>query len=377
MNSRTHTYIVGESVISSLGIGYEDHVDALMQNRSGIKPKDYPALGINDLPVGAISDELIQKCSSKVAQCELYTRFEILLIASVKEALKETGVDASDSNTLLIISTTKGNIDKIGDPGAENQLHLPYTANKVASFFSMKNKPMVISNACISGVLAMVYAQRLLQQGKYKHVIVAGADILSDFVVSGFYSFKSLSPTICKPFDKTRDGLNIGEAAACVVLSIEKEGPYCIRGGASANDANHISGPSRTGEGLYQAITHAASDQELSAVDYVSAHGTATPYNDDMESVAMARAGISSFPVNSYKGYIGHTLGAAGIAESVFSLWSIRNSILFKTYGFQEHGTVEPLHVINKNIKQHVNKVLKLASGFGGCNAAMILEKND
>ncbi len=238
---------------------------------------------------------------------------------------------------------------------------------------------MVISNACVSGVLAMLYAHRLMTQGHYKNIIVCGCDVLSEFIVSGFQSFFSLSKEGCKPFDKDRTGLTLGEGAGTVVLTSDKD--ICPRPlieivtGSGSNDANHISGPSRTGEGLYIAIRDILNGNNN--IDFISAHGTATAYNDDMESTAFTRLSLSHVPVNSYKGYIGHTLGAAGVIESVFCFETMRKDLLVKTFGFENLGTVESLNVIGSNISKPVKTVLKTASGFGGSNAVVLFRKED
>jgi 3-oxoacyl-[acyl-carrier-protein] synthase-1 len=146
-----------------------------------------------------------------------------------------------------------------------------------------------------------------------------------------------------------------------------------IINGSGSNDANHISGPSRTGEGLFIAIKNTFEGEKI---DFISAHGTATPYNDDMESIALYRAGINQVPVNSYKGFIGHTLGAAGIIESIYCFESMNNNLLIKTAGYENPGTVEKLNVIRENATAKLIYVLKTASGFGGSNAAVLFRKN-
>jgi 3-oxoacyl-[acyl-carrier-protein] synthase-1 len=213
---------------------------------------------------------------------------------------------------------------------------------------------------------------------------VAGADIVSEFVVSGFQSFKSLSFGPCKPFDIGRDGLNLGEGAGTLMLTsdaghVQDTQKICACGGASSNDSNHISGPSRTGEGLYIAVQKAmdATNTTAENLDYISAHGTATPYNDEMEAKAFTLAGIENVPVNSYKGYFGHTLGAAGVIETALSVHSMRANVLFNTLGFNELGVPDVINVIKGLKNRTVNKVLKTASGFGGCNAALVLCKTE
>lgn len=373
--SKLNVNIISESVISALGFGFENNFKALSNNQSGVKKVCFDELDNIVIPVAKIDNHEFFDFQKKIKNPGNYTKFEKLMILSASEALSKTDVDPSSKDTIIIISTTKGNVDLIHDPSHREKLSLWYSADKIGEYFQAANRPFIISNACISGVLAMVHAARLLSGNIYKHAIVIGADILSDFVVSGFNSFKSLSPGVCKPFDANRDGLNIGEGAATVVLSSLISGEYKITAGASANDANHISGPSRTGEGLFQAISHVLNNTDN--IDYISAHGTATPYNDDMESIAISRNGLSDIAVNSYKAYIGHTLGAAGIIESIYSLWSMKNDLLIKSLGCDEPGVVEPLNVIFNNTSKKIIRTLKLASGFGGCNAALIIEKND
>jgi 3-oxoacyl-[acyl-carrier-protein] synthase-1 len=228
-------------------------------------------------------------------------------------------------------------------------------------------------------VLALNYAAGLLEDGKYDHVIVSGVDIVSRFVVSGFMSFLSLSPDPCKPFDKDREGLSLGEGAGTIILSREKSNKESIvfKGGSTANDANHISGPSRNGEGSFIAIQRALKEAGVSAnqIDHISAHGTATVYNDEMESISISRHALEQVPVNSFKGYWGHTLGAAGIIETAALLHEMRSNTLIRSAGYSNHGVSRPITVIDETHEKELNVCLKMASGFGGSNAAMILQK--
>ena len=233
----------------------------------------------------------------------------------------------------------------------------------------------MISNACISGLAAMVLATRMIKAGLYRRAVILGADAISRFMVSGFQSFMSLSASGCMPFDARRDGLNLGEGAASILLEAgdAMEGDIELVRGAMHNDANHISGPSRTGEGLFLAIRDAL---EGARPDLISAHGTATPYNDNMESIAVSRSGLNDVPVNSLKGYFGHTLGAAGLLEAIISIESMKAGVAIGTRGFEEYGVSEQINVIRDNFKHEINSVLKLASGFGGSNAAVLIRKN-
>jgi len=367
--------IISDHVISALGIGSDKNFEKLSENISGVAISANKDFSQDALPLGSIDNQYVYKYKERLGILDTYTRFETLCIISIHNALKQTSIDISSPETILILSTTKGNIDHIDDKTQHYKLDLWYSAKQIANFFKVKNTPRIISNSCISGVVAIIHAQRLLKEGYYKHAVVTGADILSRFIVSGFQSFMALSPEICKPFDSKRDGLTLGEGAATIIISSEARGKISIVKGSTANDANHISGPSRDGEGLYLAIKNTLGED--TNIDYISAHGTGTPYNDDMEAKAFYRSKLNNVPVNSYKGYIGHTLGAAGIIETIYSLCSMNTNKLIKTYGFKDFGVAEPINIIARNENKELNRVLKTASGFGGCNVAMLIEKNE
>lgn len=376
-------YVVGDNIISSLGFSSDENMGNIKNGIGGIKTSTDKSLSPEAFPASQVDDQRLAKECQALNPTKEYTRFEQLLIVSIHDALSDTGIDPTSEETLIVISTTKGNIDlheekkkKAFDP---DRIHLWAAAAEVGAFFKNPNTPVVISNACISGVLAIVTAADLIRQGQYKNAIVAGADILSHFVVSGFQSFLSLSPQACRPFDKNRDGLSLGEGAGCIVFSSDagKTPSITVAGGSCNNDANHISGPSRTGEGLYLAIQQALKSTRIDPgeIGFISAHGTATPFNDEMESIAIGRHQIQHIPVNSMKGYWGHTLGAAGIIETVAAIHSLLNNILIPTKGFTEHGVSEPISVISELSEKELTNCLKIASGFGGCNAALILQK--
>jgi 3-oxoacyl-[acyl-carrier-protein] synthase-1 len=209
-------------------------------------------------------------------------------------------------------------------------------------------------------------------------VFVIGGDEVSEFVLSGFNSFKAMSPVPCKPYSANREGVTLGEAAAVALVTINKENAKAlILGDSSINDANHISGPSRTGEGLYRSIDSALKEAGVTAsqIDYISAHGTATPFNDEMEAIAFNRYNLQNVPVNSFKGYYGHTLGASGLLETVIGLESMVQGKVFASLGYDEPGVSQPINVVSKNKDQEINYMLKTASGFGGCNTAVVFQK--
>lgn len=371
-------FVESHNIISSLGFSSSENFSNVLEGNSGIKEQMNEVLSPVPLMASIIDEQKLKEEYQNIGNISGYTRFEQMAILSISKALKSSEVDPTSSRTLFLLATTKGNIELLENPGKfqPKRLYLWHTAKVIADFFSFVNTPIVISNACISGVSAMVFAKRLIDAGQYDHVVVTGADTLSKFVVSGFQSFQSLSAQLCKPFDAQRDGLNLGEAAATVIITREPTQPAenlteIVRG-AMHNDANHISGPSRTGEGLYLAITDAVKNDE---VDFISAHGTATPYNDNMESIAISRAKLNQVPVNSIKAFFGHTLGAAGVLETIIAIESMKSGTIIKTLGFNEYGVSEKVNVATSNYDKNMSSILKLASGFGGCNAALLMKK--
>jgi 3-oxoacyl-[acyl-carrier-protein] synthase-1 len=367
-------YIAGDNIFSSLGISTEENFEKVKRGESAIRAITNPSLSAEPFYAS-----MFDKASLYNEESDL-TRFERICIASIEDALSKTEIKLSDANTLFILSTTKGNIELIEtnpmDEELRKRVSLFTAAKNIAASFGAVNKPVVVSNACISGVLSVIIAKRLLQSGKYKHAVITGADLLSRFIISGFQSLHAMSAKPCKPFDKQRDGINLGECASAIILTTEKSlsKGVVLGGGASSNDANHISGPSRTGLELSYAVQSAMKDSDLSTDDlsFISAHGTATVYNDEMEAKAFTDAGLSDIPLHSLKGHFGHTLGAAGVLESILTYQSLKEGIVLPSKNFEELGVSEKVKVSKNLSKSNKTHALKTASGFGGCNAAVI-----
>ena len=377
-----------ENIISSLGFTAEENIANILQGNSGISIDDSGIYSPIPLPLSRVNYDRMEELLGNVlpaSELQNFTLLEKMFLLSISDALNQSKLNISSADTLFIFSSTKGNIDLLKPEADKNfgkeRVYLHEMADVFTKHYANPNKPVIVSNACISGVIALVYAERLIRSGKYKHVVVSGGDLISEFIVSGFQSFQSLSEQACKPFDKNRNGLSLGEGCGTIILSSDKsifsDNPIEVLGGAGSNDANHISGPSRTGEGLFLAIMGALTTSGLSAkdIDSISAHGTATNYNDEMEAKAFSRAGLESAPLNSYKGYIGHTLGAAGVIEAAISLQSLKRNTLFRSAGYETHGVSTNINVIAENKETNIKNCLKTASGFGGSNAALILQK--
>jgi len=369
--ARKIIYIGAEEILSSLGKTAVENYENALAGVSGLKKHANNDFNTNK-PLGLIEN---------FTSVEGFTKVESMCIESALKSLSHMDEQSFLDKWLIIISTTKGDIDYLAQHNID-KAKPTYLAQRVKESLPLNAEVMVVSNACISGLLATITAHDYIITGKYQHALVIGVDAVSKFTSSGFEAFYALSDTPSSPFDKNRSGLSLGEAASSVVLSSKsilfKEKPVVFAGGASSNDANHISGPSRTGEGLVRAINLAlkATDETHHQIDFISAHGTGTKYNDDMESIAFTRCKLNNVPTNSLKGYVGHTLGAAGVLELAISIQCMRNNEMLGTLGCTSPGTSNEINILLNNRKAKLKTVLKTASGFGGCNAAVILKNN-
>ena len=282
-------YCAGHSIISPLGEGSQTNLEAVRAGRSGLKQYTdrFPS-------VEPFCASLFDTPQSFVPLC----------IKSVELAV--TNVDLASSQTVFVLSTTKG-----------DNLDLWTPAQTIARHFGNPNRPIVVSNACTSGVCAQITAKRLLDAGLYRHAVVVGCDIQSQFIVSGFQAFKALG--------------------------------WCLETGSIHNDANHISAPSRTGEGAFQCLQDVLEGVSVSEIALLGVHGTATLYNDDMEKIAIQRAGLENVPVSALKPVFGHTMGAAGVLETIICALQATQSYSVNRTSF----------------------IIKMLSGFGGVNAAV------
>lgn len=372
---------VAHNIVSPLGMTTAENYAAVKAGRSALRRYE-GHWGLPEPFVASLMErEKVDDAFSKITDNEQYTFFEKMIILSASIALADAKIDAASERVLFILSTTKGNVfllDKREKGFPESRVLLGEAAMQMTRFFHNSNTPIVVSNACISGVCAQIEAMRNLSGNRFDHVVVVGCDVQSAFIVSGFQSFKALSTEPCKPFDANRTGLNLGDAAATIIFTRKDQADddeWVACRGAIRNDANHISGPSRVGEGSYRALRYALGEVRPDQIAFINAHGTATLYNDEMESVAIERAGLSQVPVNGLKGYYGHTMGAAGVLETLLSMQAIDEHNILATKGFDTIGVTHPLVLSNQNQPTDKRAFIKLLSGFGGCNAALLFAK--
>lgn len=375
-------YVSYNNIISSLGSTSRSVVDQVQAEISGISLIDDNDVFKSPFYGSMIDSETLQTISKARHTATEYTRLEQLMIASLYDTITASELELT-KKVGLIISTTKGNIDVLASNSSFNKerAYLSVLGEKIRSYFNFKNEAIIVSSACVSGLLSVAIAKRYLTEGLYDHVFIVSGDIMTEFVVSGFNSFQALSNEPCKPYAKNRSGINLGEAVASVLVTTDlnklADESVMLLGESSCNDANHISGPSRTGEGLYRSIQNAMTEAQLkpSDIDYISAHGTATLFNDEMESVAFNRAQLNHIPLNSLKRYFGHTLGASGLLETIVGMHALHRNILFTSLGSDTLGVSKPINVIQKTLSQPLDIFLKTSSGFGGCNTAAIFKK--
>ena len=353
---------MGESILSPLGETVTENFEAVLRGESALQLHE-ETFGVKEPFVGSLMDRSRWQVSG-------LSFFDSIVVEAARRAVEAAGIDPASPRTAFVLSSIKGNIEHIGT----QDVTLAASARKLVDAFGNPNPPVVVSNACISGLAALLQGRRMLLGGGLDHVVVVGAEVQSRFIVTGFQSLKALSEAPCKPFDAHRDGLNLGEAAAAVVLGFGDAG-WELVDGAVRNDANHISGPSRTGEGSYKALRYVLRHIAPEKLAFVNVHGTSTLYNDEMESIAIDRAGLIDVPVNALKGYFGHTMGAAGILESILSMRAVDAGIVLPTRGFTELGVSRPVKVSAEAGVTDRKAFVKLLSGFGGVNGALLFRK--
>ena len=356
--------VLADNVISPLGGTSEENYQAVKEGKSAIRAYAPMTAGI---PNGFVASLLSSD-------------FEELAFRSAQKAIDASGINVSSTRTVFILSSTKGSIEKLGQTD-DDKLYLGNIAQRIAKRLGIQLSPIVVCNACISGLAAMILASRLLVSKKYDYAVVCGADCPNRFIISGFQSLNAMSAFSCQPFDIERQGLNLGEAAATVVLGREittksvnngcRKQVWQIGHGYIKNDAYHISAPSKTAEGLYEALQETMNGIDKRNIAFINAHGTATLFNDQMEAIAIHRAELQDIPVNALKGYVGHTLGAAGIMETILCMKAVDDHTILGTRGYEEVGVSGRIQLSSKHHSTIKTSFIKQLSGFGGCNAAL------
>ncbi|RLD52470.1 MAG: beta-ketoacyl-[acyl-carrier-protein] synthase family protein [Bacteroidetes bacterium] len=395
-------YITGIGAISAIGNNVAENFNSLKNKKSGIgKITLLNTIFKAEIPAGEVklSDKhLIEQL--RLPEKEVYTRTALLGITAVKEALKNAGIsDPSKEKTGIVSATTvagmvsseKYYLDFLNSDLNNDFIKTHEAADsteKIADYFGISEFMTTISTACSSSANAIIIGTRLIKNGILDRVIVGGTDALSKFTLNGFNTLMILDRKPCKPFDNGRQGLNLGEAAAYLILESEelvkkenKKPLAVISGYANANDAFHQTASSPNGYGASLAMQQALETAKLKPeeIDYINVHGTGTANNDLSEGRAMLNVFDNKIPkFSSTKAYTGHTLAAAGSLEAVFSVLSLQNKIIFPNLRFQ--NPMSEFHLIPeteilKNI--NIKHIMSNSFGFGGNGTVLIISETN
>lgn len=389
------SYVVGIGVISAIGNNVEENFDSLVSKRTGIGALTHFSTS-HDVPVGQIdltNDELKEMLG--LPKAKTYSRTALLGMVAVKEALRDAGIDVHAGLRIgLISSTSAGGMDlsenfyvEMKDKKDGGRLRNVVShdcgdsTEQIASALGINGFLSTISTACSSSANALMLADRLLNHDQLDVVVAGGIDPLCKFTINGFSSLMILDKELCRPFDATRAGLNLGEAAGFVVLQRNKPADgkkcYCrLAGYANANDAFHQTATSPDGDGPLLAMSGALKKAGIrpEEVDYVNVHGTGTGNNDQSEGTAMKRLFGENVPrFSSTKVYTGHTLGAAGGIEAVYSALAISRDVIFPTFNFKnpiEELAMKPETEVIRNAG--IKVVMSNSFGFGGNVSSLV-----
>lgn len=376
--------ITGAGVVSAIGLNWQENLQALRAGRSGVGPVRFLRTSHSEFPVGEVALPPQESGTSRTVR---------MGVMAVDEALRQARLN-SGAGMALISGTTVGGMDVFEDAYPDRAAQaLPQQDCGASSLliaqafpgrFSLVTTP---STACSSALNAIILGVRLLQEGQADVVVAGGSECLTRYHLNGFKSLMILDECPCRPFDATRAGLNLGEGAAYVVLERRADAlrrgatPLaCVSGCGNACDAFHQTASSPDGEGAFLAMTRALADARLrpEEIDYVNAHGTATPNNDASESAALRRVfGDVLPPVSSTKPFTGHTTSASGAIEAVFCLMALQHQFLPVQLHWQEpdESCVRP--VLDSRPVRPLRHVLCNAFGFGGNDSAIVLSAVD
>ncbi len=392
--------VTGIGIVSSIGMNKEEVWNSLTEKKSGVGPVSVLATRHkNEFVSGEIKKTHGQLLAlAGVNEKEFpWTRTALLGYLAARQALEDAGGEGEDPATGLVSASTVGGMDRselyyrefLSGTGHQQYIDSHHAGNStemIAMHLHLKGYITTISTACSSSLNSIIHAVRLIRHGLANRVLAGGTDALSAFTLNGFNSLMILDRELCKPFDAERNGLNLGEGAAYLMLEKEEDALRrgrkiyaVVKGFGNANDANHQTATSARGDGPFLSMKKALEEAEIkpSEVGYINVHGTGTPNNDLTESRAMMRLfGKDIPPFSSTKAFTGHTLGAAGAVESVFSVLALNNGYLLPNINFKTPIPETGLVPETKGRTVHdLNHVLTNSFGFGGNDSSLLFSK--
>src|SRR6202158_144379 len=395
-NGTARVAVVAAGVISPLGFGLGETLDSLRAARDCVTAVTrFSVAQCRCKTAGQVPDERLLDERRKCARPQRFHRAAHMMIRALAEALRQ---DAKFKPELTVIGTTSGgmsygedyfrSLHQHGDLRRSPTWIANYPAEKpvvdALDTFEIRAPCQVIANACASGTNAIGHAFECVRSGRYERVLSGGYDALSELVFVGFDSLQAATPEKCRPFDRERTGMVLGEGAAVLALenfeSADKRGAKIIGeiiGYGISTDNHHLTQPDPSGSGPRRAMELALQNANRSAkeVDYINAHGTATTFNDAAEGKAIAEL-FTNVPVSSTKSMIGHSLGAAGAIEAVICLAALEAQFLPPNINFRNPDPDLDLNIVaNKARDAKIDIVLSNSFGFGGTNASILIQK--
>ncbi|MCD2424739.1 beta-ketoacyl-[acyl-carrier-protein] synthase family protein [Niabella pedocola] len=388
--------VTGIGLISAIGNTVAENRQSLIEGRSGIGNASFLQSKYTSLlPFGEVKKSTEALAHLLPTPQPQVTRTDLIALHALKEAIDDaqlSGQELRNPATALIGASTVGGMcltdNMYADANADTPAGSPYLASYsnsantlfLQSFFNIGGIVNTFNTACSSSANAIMYGARLLQNGLAERAIVGGTDSLAKFTINGFNALMILSDAPCRPFDMARKGLNLGEAGAFIVLEKEENITpsrriYAeLKGYGNSNDAYHPSSTSENADGPFLCMQGALQTAGLQpgAIDFVNAHGTATENNDETESVAMLRLFDKPPPFASTKSYTGHTLGAAGAVEAIYSILNLHHQEIYPSLNFEtpiEKTGLIPVHTYEKRPLRYV---MSNSFGFGGNCSSLI-----
>ena len=380
--------IVAAGVVTPIGADLDAFWSGLVDGRDGISTIE--RFRVDDLRVGRAGE--IKEIPLAAGERPVACRATSLLLAAARDLLRRSPLDADPARIAVVVGTALGGVEQLEQALDDKDDRLRRVAgalydspgHALARRLGARGPELTVSTACASGATALGVGADLLRADRADVVIAGGFDGLCRFVMRGFDALRSLTRERVRPFDRRRSGLLLGEGAALVLMARDRDasGPRLGRllGHASTSDGAHIAAPHPDGRGLVAAIAGALGQAGLAGrdVDFVSAHGTGTTLNDRIETAALKQAlgpRAGEIPVNSIKGALGHTMGAAATVEAIMCLLASREGIVPPTLGYEQADPACDLDYVPLAARRLRTRVsVSTSLGFGGCNAALVLE---
>jgi 3-oxoacyl-(acyl-carrier-protein) synthase len=378
--------VVAAGVATPLGLDLDSFWSALVTGVDGIGGIE--RFDVGDLRVGRGGE--IKKLPPLRHGTPPRCRASALLLTAADDLLSRSALTADHARIAVVVGTALGGVEELeralaevpGPRAAAAGLY-DSPAHALARRLGARGPVLTVSTACASGATALGVGVDLLRADAADLVVAGGYDVLCRFVMRGFDALRSLTRERVRPFDRRRSGLLLGEAAGLVLLARDRDARSRlgrVLGHASSSDGSHIAAPDPEGRGLEHALrgAMAAAGVGPADVDFVSAHGTGTVLNDRIETAVLKRvlgARAYRMPVNSIKGALGHTMGAAATLEAIMCLLAARDRVVPSTFGYEEPDPECDLDYVPGTARPARTRVsVSTSLGFGGCNAALVLE---